>query len=42
MQTHFVHITKNNCFFVFKQKFFISINEKNLQKKFQSDWYYVV
>ena len=32
---HLMHITKNNFFFVFKQVFFISINEKNVQTKFQ-------
>ena len=35
MQMHFMHITKNNFFFVFKQAFFISISEKNVQAKFQ-------
>ena len=36
MQMHFTHITKNNFFLVFKQAFFISMNEKNIQTKFQA------
>ena len=30
MQMHFMHITKNNFFFAFKQAFFASISEKNI------------
>ena len=35
IQMHLTHITKNNFFFVFKQVFFASMNEKNIQTKFQ-------
>ena len=31
---HFMHIIKNNFFLVFKQVFFASMNEKNVQVKF--------
>ena len=36
IQMHFTHIIKNNFFLVFKQVFFVSINEKNIQTKFQT------
>ena len=36
MQMHFTHIIKNNFFLVFKQVFFISMGEKNIQTKFQA------
>ena len=36
IQMHFIHIIKNNFFFVFKQVFFVSMNEENIQIKFQA------
>ena len=35
MQMHLTHIIKNNFFSTFKQAFFTSMNEKNVQAKFQ-------
>ena len=34
MWMHFTHIIKNNFFFVFKQAFFVSMSEENVQVKF--------
>ena len=34
MWIHFMHIIKNNFFPIFKQVFFASMNEKNIQAKF--------
>ena len=36
IQMHFMHIIKNNFFFVFKQVFFVSMGEKNVQIRFQA------
>ena len=36
MQMHLTHIIKNNFFFIFKQVFFVSMNEENVQIKFQT------
>ena len=33
---HLTHITKNNFFLAFKQVFFVSMSEKNVQVKFQT------
>ena len=35
MQMHFMHIIKNDFFPTFKQIFFVSMDEKNIQTKFQ-------
>ena len=32
---HFIYFIKNDFFFIFKQVFFVSINEENVQTKFQ-------
>ena len=32
---HFMYITKDNFFLIFKQIFFISMGEKNIQTRFQ-------
>ena len=37
IQMHFTHIIKDNFFFVFKQVFFISMGEENVQIKFQTN-----
>ena len=36
MQMHLTHITKNNFFLTFKQAFFASMGEENIQTKFQA------
>ena len=36
MWMHFMYIIKDNFFFVFKQVFFVSIGEENVQAKFQA------
>ena len=34
MRMHFMYITKDNFFFAFKQVFFVSMGEENVQAKF--------
>ena len=36
MWMHFTHIIKDNFFPIFKQVFFVSMSEKNVQTKFQA------